>query len=70
MQNKKVKSQLCLVFSLSGHKTFVDEIKNSANDVDGNEMINFDEEEVAKIILEHMKESNFILNIMIKYVLN
>ena len=60
IQNRKVKSQLCVVSSLSGHKTYVDEIKNSANDVEGNEMINFDEEEVAKKVLEHMKENNFI----------
>ena len=60
MQNRKVKSQLCVVSSLSGHKTYVDEIKNSANNVDGNEMIDFDEEEVAKKVLEHMKENNFI----------
>ena len=60
MQNRKVKSQLCVVSSLSGHKTYVDEIKNSANDVNGNEMIDFDEEEVAKKVLEHMKENNFI----------
>ena len=29
-------------------------------------MIDFDEEEVAKKVLEHMKENNFIKKIMIK----
>ena len=60
MQPKKVKSQLCVVSSLSGHRTYFDPIKNSINNIDGNEMIDFDEDEVAKKVLEHMKESNFI----------
>ena len=63
MKNRKVKSQLlyCILSVFSQWaKTYVIEIKNSAIDVNGNEMMDFDEEEVAKKVLEHMKENNFI----------
>ena len=60
VQQRQIRSQLCVMSALSGHRTFVDVLKNNITTVEGNEVITFDEDEFARKVLEHMKESNFI----------
>ena len=45
--------------ALSGHITYADEVKNTANYINRNQMINFDENEFADFVLQHMKENHF-----------
>ena len=57
--NTKKRSVLCLMSALSGHITYADEVKNTANYINRNQMINFDENEFADYVLQHMKENHF-----------
>ena len=59
LQITKNRSVLSLMSALSGHITFVDEIRNTKSHDNENEMISFDEDEVANTVLQHMKENNF-----------
>ena len=50
-KNTPKKSQLSLLSALSGHKTYIDEIKNTLNDDNGNQIVTFDEDDVANTVL-------------------
>ena len=45
--------------ALSGHVTYTDYIKSSKKNIDGNENIEFDENEFIERVMTHMKENNF-----------
>ena len=53
------RSVLGLMSALSGHRTFVDYVNSEVSEIEGNQMISFNEEEFAKVVFEHMKENNF-----------
>ena len=52
-------SVLGIVSNLSGHKSYVDKVKNTVNNINGNQMVYFDEDDFANRILQRMKENNF-----------
>ena len=56
---EKVNDLLNLMSSLSGHLTYSDLIKSKRFMKEGSENIEFDENEFAQKVLEHMKENNF-----------
>ena len=56
---EKVNDLLNLMSSLSGHLTYSDLIKSKGFMKEGNENIEFDENEFAESVLAHMKENNF-----------
>ena len=51
---------LLLMAALSGHKTYSDIIFSKSRNIDGNELIFFDEDNFANKVIEHMKENNLI----------
>ena len=51
---------LLLMASLSGHKTYSDIINADIKNIDGNELVFFDENEFAQSVIEHMKENKLI----------
>ena len=46
--------------NLSGHRSYTDKIKNTVSNTNGNQMVDFDEDDFANKILLRMKENNFI----------
>ena len=58
-KSNKKRSVLSLMSVLSGHRTYVDQINNKIDKVNGNEMVSFDEDEFVKCVLKNMKENNF-----------
>ena len=50
---------LLLMAALSGHKTYSDIIDNNIIEIDGNQVVFFNEEEFAQSVIEHMKENKF-----------
>ena len=52
-------SVLGIVSNLSGHKSYVDKVKNTVNNINGNQMVSFEEDDFANRILQRMKENNF-----------
>ena len=58
-QSNKNRCVLGLISALSGHKTYIDKIKNKIKNVGRIQMISYDENEFAERVLQHMKENNF-----------
>ena len=50
---------LLLMGALSGHKTYSDIISSNIHEINGTEMVFFNEEEFAESVIEHMKENKF-----------
>ena len=51
---------LLLMAALSGHKTYSDIIEAEVKDVDGNELVYFNEDSFAQNVISHMKENKLI----------
>lgn len=58
--HKKNINVLSIMSSLSGHKTYSDIIKSKVKIINDNEIIFFNVDDFAKIVLNRMKECNFI----------
>ena len=56
--HNNIVSVLGIMSALSGHLTYTDCIKSSKSDIDGNENIEFDENEFVDRVITHMKENN------------
>ena len=57
--HENIVSVLGIMSALSGHLTYTDYIKSSKSNIDGNENIEFDENEFVDRVMTHMKENNF-----------
>ena len=57
--HENIISVLGIMSALSGHLTYTDYIKSSKSYIDGNENIEFDENEFVERVMTHMKENNF-----------
>ena len=51
---------LLLMAALSGHKTYSDIIESDIKDIDGNEVVFFNEEDFVNTVIEHMKINKII----------